>query len=383
MANIDTEELLSGGPAFEQMLSGIDTNKQIEELKGALAGTKSVSKKDQIIKRIKYLAGLKKVGLKADEAYVLHNIPVLPPICRPVIPMSGARVEYSDLNMLYRDHMLVNNSFKDIKDILPNDQLMESRKNLYDGMKAIQGLGEAITGSSRGKDLKGTLHQISGTTGPKTGFFHSKILSKKQDFSARATIYAEPNLGFNEAGIPKDMIWKTYEFHIIRALVKQGFDYVSAKKAVTDRTPAAMNAFSKVIKEVPIIFNRAPTLMASNVTAFFPVPIEGKTVAFNPTLLPLMAADFDGDAGSLFVPMTPSAVKEAKEKLLPMHHMHDYRKGIGNAMVAPAHEAVIGSVFMTEPDTTQKTVTFKSEADAIIAFKNGSIKENTPVRIQK
>ena len=87
MANIDTEELLSGGPAFEQMLSGIDTNKQIEELKGALAGTKSVSKKDQIIKRIKYLAGLKKVGLKADEAYVLHNIPVLPPICRPVIPM--------------------------------------------------------------------------------------------------------------------------------------------------------------------------------------------------------------------------------------------------------------------------------------------------------
>jgi len=177
------------------------------------------------------------------------------------------------------------------------------------------------------------------------------------------------------------MIWTTYEFHIIRDLVKQGFDYISAKKAVDARSPVAQASFNKLIKQIPILLNRAPTLMRTNITAHYPVPIKGKTIGVNPLHLPMYAGDYDGDALTIQVPMTPEAIEEARTKLLPEHHIHDYRRGLGNSMVSPGHEAVIGSVYMTEPDLTQKPVTFKTEAEALVAFKDGSIKENTPIII--
>ena len=290
-------------------------------------------------------------------------------------------MEYSDVTMLYKDHMTVNNSFKDIKDLLPHDQLTEERKALYDGAKAVFGVGEAITGNSRGANLKGIVRQISGETGPKQGYFHSKLLSKKQDFSGRATIYAEPDLNFNEAAVPRGMLWTMYEYHIIRDLVKNGYDYVSAKKAVEARSPAATASFNKLIKQVALLINRSPTLTRSNVTAHYPIPIDGKSIGINPLHLPLYAGDYDGDAVSVHVPMTPEAIEEAKKKLLPEAHIHDLRKGHEASMVAPGHEAILGSLYLTEPDTTQATVHFKTEEEAIAAYKAGKIKENTPITI--
>lgn len=378
---IDTDLLMVGGPAFEALLGKVDVKKQSDGIRKEIPLTKSPSKKDDLIKKLKYLEGLRKADLKPQNAYILRNIPVAPPLARPTLVMGNNTIEYADVNNLYRDHMLVNGAFKDVKDFLPNDQLIAERKALYEGAKAVFGLGDAITGASRGKNLKGYIRQISGVSGPKGGLFHSKLLSKKLDFSGRGTIYAEPNLGFNEAAIPEDMIWTTYEFHILRDLVRQGFDYVSAKKAIDTRNPAAQASFNKLIKQIPVLLNRAPTLMRTNITAHFPVPIKGKTIGVNPLHLPLYAGDYDGDALTIQVPMTPEAVEEAKKKLLPEHHIHDYRKGLGNSMVAPGHEAVIGSVFMTEPDETQKTIHFKTEAEAIAAYHAGEIKENTPVTI--
>ena len=211
--------------------------------------------------------------------------------------------------------------------------------------------------------------------------FQSKILSKKQDFSGRATIYAEPNLGFNEMAVPEDMIWSMYAFHIIRDLVRNGYTYVEAKKAVEDKTTAAQSSFTKLIKQIPIIANRAPTLMQSNVTAHYPVPIKGKTLGINPIHLPMYAGDFDGDALTVHVPMTPEAVEEAKKKLLPEHHIYDFRKGLGASLIAPGHEAIIGSVHLTEPDMTKKVFKFKSEAEVLEAFKRGEIDVNTPIKL--
>lgn len=377
-----TDELLAGGEAIKQMLSGVDVASQMRDLKKQILETKSPSKRDQLVKKLKYLAGLHKTELKPHEAYVLHHIPVAPPLTRPSMQMGGNKIEYADVNYLYKDHMLVNNSFRDIKNLLSHDQLVTERKALYDGAKAIFGLGEAITGSNRGKAKKGFIKQISGETGPKGGYFHSKLLSKKQDFSGRATIYAEPNLGFNEAAVPKDMLWTMYEFHIIRDLVRNGYDYVSAKKAVEARDTAATNSFNKLIKQIPVLLNRAPTLMRTNITAHYPVPIEGKTLGINPLHLPLYAGDFDGDALTIHLPMTPEAVEEAKQKLLPQAHIYDYRKGQGAAMVAPGHEAIVGSTYITEPDLTQKPVTFNTEEEVLAALKAGTIKENTPIVIK-
>lgn len=380
--NVDPETLQVSGNALHEMLSSIDVDSQISALKAEIKETKSPSKRDAIIKKIKYLAGLQKVGLKPEVAYILHNVPVTPPVVRPSIPMGGNRIEFADVNTLYRDHMLVNNGLKDNIEFLPHDMLVNERKDAYNGLKAVFGLGDAVSGGARGKDLKGYIQQIAGDTGPKGGFFHNKLLKKKQDFSGRATIYAEPNLGFNEVAAPKDMLWTMYEFHIIRDLVRNGYDMMAARRAVKNRDAAATNSFNKIIKQVPVILNRAPTLMRTNITAHFPVPIEGKTLGINPLHLPMYAGDFDGDALTLHVPMTPEAVEEAKKKLLPQQHIYDYRKGQGASMVAPGHEAVIGSMALTEPDMSQEPRTFKSEADVLAALERGEINDNTPVKIE-
>ena len=212
--------------------------------------------------------------------------------------------------------------------------------------------------------------------------FHNKVLSKKQDFSGRATIRAEgQNLGFNEAAIPRDMLWTMYKFHILRDLSKKGYDYVNSEKAWTERSPAAVASFTKMTKSIPVILNRAPTLMKSNITAVYPIPIDGNTIGLNPLHLPMFAGDFDGDAQNLYVPMTAEAINEAKEKLLPQVQINDYRRGLNQSLIAPAHEAILGSVHMTEPDMSQRVVHFKSEEACLKALSAGEIKENTPVEI--
>lgn len=381
MSDTKQLQLVTGGNALEAMLKQVNTEDQLKHAKKEVLNVKSVSKRDALVKRVKYLAGLTKTGLKPEDAYILRNMPVVPPLVRPTINTGGNRIEYADVNNLYKDHMIVNTRLENAKDFLHDVDLAEGRKDLYNGAKAVFGMGEAITGNSRGKQLKGFIKQIAGETGPKGGFFHSKLLSKKQDFSGRATIYAEPNLGFNEAAIPKDMIWTMYEYHIIRDLVKNGYPYVEAKKAVEERTPAATASMAKLIKQIPMILNRAPTLMRTNVTAHYPVPIEGKTIGINPLHLPLYAGDFDGDCQSVLVPMTPEAIEEARNKLLPEHHIYDYRKGQGATIVSPGHEAILGSIHITEPDVEQQAMNFKTEEEALAALKAGKIRENTPVKI--
>jgi DNA-directed RNA polymerase subunit beta' len=363
------------------MLSHVDPKTQIKQLCEDVQLTKSASKKDTIIKQIKYLAGLDRLGMKANEAYILHNVPVVPPVIRPATVMGGNRIEFSDVNNLYKDHMVVNNALKNVKDYLPASELITERAEAYNGLKAIVGLGDAISPNSRGRQVKGLLTQIKGTTGPKTGLFQSKVVSKKQDFSGRVTIYAEPNLGFNEAAVPEDQLWTMYKLHILRDLSRNGYNYIDATKAYEAKNPAAVASFNKMIKAVPLIINRAPTLMKSNITAVYPKPIKGTAMGINPLHLPFFAADYDGDAMSMFVPMSPEAVDEAKKKLLPQHQIFDARKGIGHSMVAPGHEAILGSMAMTAPDMSQEVKTFKTEEDCLAALKRGEVNEDTPVKI--
>lgn len=380
--DIDDLDLKTGGEALHEMLSTINVKSQLASLKQEVLKVKSISKRDAMVRKIRYLAGLEKMEKTPQEAYTLNYMPVIPPIARPTIAKPGNRIEYADVNTLYKDHMLVNEALRKGKEDQTDDGLKEERKAVYDGAKAVLGVGDAITGSSRGRDLKGFLKQIGGEGGPKTGFFQSKILSKKQDFSGRATIYAEPNLGFNEIACPEDMIWTMYAFHIIRDLVKSGYQYPEAKKAVEERTSAAQASYNKLIKQIPIIANRAPTLMQSNITAHYPVPIKGKTLGINPIHLPMYAGDFDGDALTVHVPITPEAIDEARKKLLPEHHIYDFRYGIGESLISPGHEAILGSVHLTEPDMTQTIHEFNSEKEVLAALAAGIIRQNTPIRLK-
>lgn len=374
-------DLKTGGNAFHEMLSSVDLDAQLDGLKSAIHTVKSVAKRDDMVKQIKYLASLKKGGARPEHEYVLHNMPVVPPNIRPSIQQAGNRLEHADVTKLYQDHIITNNNMKELIHDLDHSELVDQRKALYDGAKAIMGVGDPITSSNRAEGLKGFLKQIGGDGGPKTGLFQNKILSKKMDFSGRATISAESSLGVDEAGIPIDMIWTMYAFHIIRDLVKNGYTYPEAKEAVANRTDAATHSMGKLIKQIPIILNRAPTLMQSNIHAVFPVPVPGKTIRFSSQNLKMIAGDFDGDALTVHVPMTPEAVAEARAKLLPSKLMYDFRTGSGNSLIGPGHEAILGSVHLTEPDMAQKPVEFKNEEDVLKALKEGLIKVNTPVKI--
>jgi DNA-directed RNA polymerase subunit beta len=390
-AAIELEDVISalqstegkvGGAAFEEMLGDLDVGRELALTRDEFNKTKSKSKQNTLITKMKYLNGLSKQDFaQPKDAYILRNVPVLPPIMRPAIDQGGQRIEFSDVNRFYRDHIILNRSFKDVKDRLPPEMLTVERKAMYDGVKAMMGLGDAIDPQTRQRGLKGIMVQVGGETGPKQGMFQSKILSKKQDFSGRVTISASPEVGFNDAQIPKDQMWMMFKMHIIRDLVKNGYRLPEAKKAWEDRSPSAQNSFEKLRKHIPVIINRAPTLMRTNIMAVFGTPVEGKTLGLNILHLPGFAADFDGDAMSMFVPMTEEAIKEAKDKLLPMHHINDARRGFGVPMFTPGHEAILGSVHLTEPDTEQKTVAFKSEREALNALKEGKVSLNTPITI--
>ena len=376
----DTQRI-TGPRSIQVLMEGIDPKVEIPKIRKEIQTTKSVAKRDALIKRLKYLVGLAEQNTNLGDAVMLHNVPVAPPIIRPIIQKNGNSVEYADVNHLYRDHMLVNDALKDVKDILPDSELQTLRDSNYKGLKAVFGVGEAISPQSQGKQLKGYIKTIAGEGGPKSGFFHSKLLSKKQDFSGRATIYAEPNLGFNEVAVPKDMLWSMYKFHILRDLSKSGYSALDAEKAWKERSTPAVGSFNRVIENIPLIMNRAPTLMKSNVTAAYPIPVEGHTVGLNILHVPLFAGDYDGDALSFHTPMTPEAVEEAKQKLLPSHQIFDTRRGVYKSIIAPGHEAILGSVYLTEPDHTQPVRTFKTEKDVLEALKKGEVDLNSPIEI--
>lgn len=375
-------EGMVGGTAFKDILSSINIDKALEKDKEAFKSTTSVAKKDAIVKRMKYIHGLKENGFKNPaQAYIMHNVPIIPPVMRPVVDQGGNRLEFADINMLYQEAMQANETLGKVKDDLTDDLLIEQRKNHYDSVKAITGLGESINFKSRKAGVSGLLTGVAGNESPKYGMFLNRIMKKKQDFSGRGTIYADPTLGFNEAAMPKEQLWVMYKMHILRKLGQQGYSLTEAKKAYDDRSLPATTQFNQLLKEVPVILNRAPTLMRTNIMAVRPVPVEGNTIGMNILHLPGYAADFDGDALSMFLPMSPEAVREANEKLLPMRHLHDARKGFGVPMFAPGHEAILGSVHITEPDSGQDVVKFKTEKDALQALQEGKIKDNTPIQI--
>lgn len=381
-------EMLVGGEAFKAMLSDINTHDEVALLRDKVHDISSVSKRDEAIKRMKYLHGLSKQGYdNPADAVMIHNIPVIPPVMRPVSFRNG-RASVADVNELYKDLHTINIGVGDLKDSVTPDypDLQAARADSYNAAKAIMAGGDPANFKNKKLGLKGLQTQISGVSGPKHGFFQSKILSKKQDISGRGTIYAAPDVGFNEAKFPREQLFTLYEPHIRRDLAQKGYNAADAKTAhaslfTKQPSSAALASFNKMLDNVPIIINRAPTLMKTNIIAMKAIPSDHKTIGINILHLPGFAADYDGDAMSVFAPISPEAIQEAKNKLLPENHLHDARMDHGTPMYKPQHEAILGSMYLTEHDGSEP-IEFPTEAAALAALKAGTIKESTPIRIR-
>lgn len=385
----ENSEYLVGGHAFRQMLSDINPDDELEILKDKVHGVKSASKKNEIIKRMKYLKGMSKQGFSNPaDATLLNYIPIIPPVMRPV-SVSNGRSSVADVNELYKDlHLINHNGVRGLTEqgnpaFLP--ELQNARADTYAAAKAIMAGGDPINFKNKQLGLKGLMTQIGGVGGPKTGLFQSKLLSKKQDISGRGTIYAAPDVGFNEAKFPREQLVTMYEPHIKRDLAQKGYNAADAKAAhaslyTDNKHGAALASFNKMVESVPIILNRAPTLMKTNILALRAIPSDNKTIGINILHLPGFAADYDGDAMSTFAPVSPEAIQEARTKLMPENHLHDAKFDTGRAMYKPQHEAILGSMYMTQYDEGD-AVEFPTEQAALAALKAGEIKESTPIRI--
>ena len=377
------------GEAFAAMLKDINVEQESKDLAEMIANPKAKNK-DNLIAKLKSLRGLANAGDgQLDKTVVMNYMPVIPPSMRP-FTKTDREISWSDVNKLYKTHLGINQAMQKIFDgfggkdqVTPNMHGMtDIRTEVYNGAKAIMAAGGPTTSNDKRQNVKGLMEQITGVSSPKEGYFQERLLKRRQDLSGRGTIFASPDIKFNEAKFPKDMLWELYKPHIIRDLTKNRlYSLAQARESYEKRDIISTISFGEAIKKIPVLLNRNPTLMRTNIMALRPVPIDGKTIGLNPLHLPGYAADYDGDALSAFVPLTEKAIKEANEKLLPEHHMHDARMGFGNPMFAPGHEAILGSVHLTTPDMEQEVHEFHSEADALKALSEGKIKDNTPIKI--
>lgn len=281
----------SGGKAIKDMLSKIDVDKRLEELNGAVGNLSGV-KKDDAIKQIKYLKVLKESKITPADAYTIQHLPVIPPLFRPIYPSGdNGNMRVSDINNLYKQVILVNEGLGDkTLDAMPEEEKKSLRRELFNSVKALQGLDKPVSG----KDLKGFIAAIKGDS-PKEGFFQSRLLKKQQDITGRATIGGDPSLGLDEIKMPEDMAWTLYGPFVIGELVKSGMKIIDAETELKERTAKARALLLMVMKDRPVLLNRAPTLHKFNIMAFNPMPYPGKTLLIPPMVMKPFSADVDGD----------------------------------------------------------------------------------------
>jgi len=379
-AEFDTAVREEGGAGIRKRLEEVDVKAREKELRKSVDGLKG-AKRDDAIKQLKYIEGLKKSELKPHEAYVLSKIPVVPPIYRPLTPGKGGDFQITGANHLYRDILLSNDALKS-SEKLPKEDQESARTHLYDAAKALFGLGDAVSPQAAARDTRGFLAEISGAgRTPKASYFQSKLLARKQDISGRATIVPDATLALDEVGLPEEMAWSMYKPFILRRMVQRGFGATDAKNKVDEKHPTAKDFLLEEIKDRPVLLNRAPSLRRYNVLAAYPKLVPGKTIRIHELFAPIQAGDFDGDTMQVHVPVNRDAVAEAKEITLPKMLLGDQYKQ--QTLVVPIHESIMGVYRATGASSGGKTHTFKSKADAQEAYHRGEIELTTPVEIKK
>lgn len=345
MAGQMTIEGKTGGAAIEHALMKVDVDKEIGILKTDLPHLGGANL-DRANKKLKYLLALKNNGLKPHEAYILHNIPVLPPKFRPATPTPSGDVSYAPINGLYKNLSLINAQIKNFDhETFSSDHKHPLNAQLWDAVRALQSIGTYKpvydTDQSGNRELKGIIDTIGGGTGeqPKEGFFQSKLVKRRQNLSIRSTIIPEPALGIDEVGLPKNAAMELYKPFVVAQLGKWGLDPLSAGDELKKGTPLAFKALEHAVADRPILLKRDPVLHKFSVMAFKPKLIEGKAIQIHPLVTGGFNADFDGDTMAGTVPLSREAVEEAK-KMFPSRNL--FSPTTGGVMYSPSQEALLG-----------------------------------------
>ena len=327
-----------GAEGIKELLEGIDLDSEIERLRGDLTGSEAKVKKNA--KRLKVLEAFKKSGIK-PEWMVLDVLPVLPPDLRPLVPLDGGRFATSDLNDLYRRVINRNSRLRRLLELKAPEIIARNEKRML--QEAVDSLldngrrGKAMTGANK-RALKSLADMIKG----KGGRFRQNLLGKRVDYSGRSVITVGPYLKLHQCGLPKLMALELFKPFIFAQLEQRGIATTikAAKKEVETGTPVVWDILEEVIKEHPIMLNRAPTLHRLGIQAFEPILIEGKAIQLHPLVCAAFNADFDGDQMAVHVPLSVEAQMEARALMLASNNV--LFPASGEPSIVPSQDVVLG-----------------------------------------
>jgi len=373
-------QAMMGAEAIKRLLQEIDLEKEVEALKEELK-TAQGQRRNRAIKRLEVLEAFRNSGNR-PEWMVLDVLPVIPPELRPMVQLDGGRFATSDLNDLYRRVINRNNRLKRLLELGAPDIIVQNEKRML--QEAVDALidngrrGRPVTGPGN-RPLKSLSHMLKG----KQGRFRQNLLGKRVDYSGRSVIVVGPNLKMYQCGLPKEMALELFKPFVMKELVAKGLAHniKSAKRKVERVQPEVWDVLEDVIREHPVLLNRAPTLHRLGIQAFEPVLVEGRAIRLHPLVCTAYNADFDGDQMAVHVPLSAEAQAEARILMLAAQNILNPKDG--KPVVTPSQDMVLGSYYLTlerEGDKGEGAI-FRDPHDAIAAYQNGFISLHTRIAL--
>ena len=369
-----------GAEAVRRLLQDIDLDAESEELKEELK-TVQGQRRTRAIRRLEVMEAFRNSG--NDPAWMVMDVlPVIPPEIRPMVQLDGGRFATSDLNDLYRRVINRNNRLKRLLDLGAPGIIVQNEKRML--QEAVDALvdngrrGRPVTGPGN-RPLKSLSHMLKG----KQGRFRQNLLGKRVDYSGRSVIIVGPSLKMYQCGLPKEMALELFKPFIMKELVRQkiAHNIKSAKRKIERVHPEVWDVLEQVIKEHPVLLNRAPTLHRLGIQAFEPTLVEGRAIRLHPLVCTAYNADFDGDQMAVHVPLSAEAQAEARVLMLAAQNILNPKDG--KPVVTPSQDMVLGNYYLTMelPDAIGEGKVFKDTEEAIIAYQNGHVHLHTRVAL--
>ena len=370
-----------GAESIKELLEAIDLDKEYEELSEGLKGATG-QKRARIVKRLEVVEAFRESGNK-PEWMIMTNIPVIPPDLRPMVQLDGGRFATSDLNDLYRRIINRNNRLKRLLELGAPDIIVRNEKRML--QEAVDAL---IDNGRRGRPVTGpgnrALKSLSDMLKGKSGRFRQNLLGKRVDYSGRSVIVVGPELKIYQCGLPKEMAIELFKPFVMKELVQNGtaHNIKNAKKMVERLQPEVWDVLEDVIKEHPVMLNRAPTLHRLGIQAFEPILVEGKAIKLHPLVCTAFNADFDGDQMAVHLPLSVEAQAECRFLLLSPNNL--LKPSDGGPVAVPSQDMVLGIYYLTQerPGALGEGKAFKSINEAILAYENGAVTLHSRVKVR-
>ena len=377
----DTFRVGMGAESIKELLQSIDLEAESVELKAGLKDATG-QKRARIIKRLEVVEAFRESGNR-PEWMIMDVVPVIPPDLRPMVQLDGGRFATSDLNDLYRRIINRNNRLKRLLELGAPDIIVRNEKRML--QEAVDAL---IDNGRRGRPVTGpgnrALKSLSDMLKGKSGRFRQNLLGKRVDYSGRSVIVVGPELKIYQCGLPKEMAIELFKPFVMKELVQNGtaHNIKNAKKMVERLQPEVWDVLEEVIKEHPVMLNRAPTLHRLGIQAFEPILVEGKAIKLHPLVCTAFNADFDGDQMAVHLPLSVEAQAECRFLLLSPNNL--LKPSDGGPVAVPSQDMVLGIYYLTQerPGAKGEGMIFKSFNEALLAYENAAVTLHSRVKVR-